>query len=99
MATWESAKQKSMIDQLVKITGRCLNTALRVASNRSLPNNAIFSPQNWVKSKQSLNDIDAAIQQYLDMLPTMEGGEQAYKNLMETLVIGQEQFEYRLQAD
>jgi hypothetical protein len=99
MATWENASKKGMVEQLIKVTGRCLNTALRVASNRNLPNNAIFSPQNWVKSKQSLNDIDAAIQQYLDMLPTMDGGEQAYKNLIDALTIGQEQFEYRLQAD
>jgi hypothetical protein len=98
-ATWESAKTNGMIDQIVKTTGRCLNTAMRVASNRSLPNNAIFSPQNWVKSKQSLNDINAAIEQYIDMLPTMDGGEQQYDKLKNTVAIGQEQFEYRLQAD
>ncbi len=58
-----------MIDQIVRTSGRCLNTALRVASNRSLPNGAIFSPQNWIKSKQSLNNINAGIEQYIDMLP------------------------------
>lgn len=98
-ATWEAAKEHGLIDQIVKTTGRCLNTSLRVAANRSLPNNAIFSPQNWIKSKQSLNDINAAIEQYIDMLPTMEGGEQQYKKLKDTLLIGQELFEYRLQAD
>jgi len=98
-ATWENAKENGMIDQIVKTTGRCLNTAMRVASNRNLPNNAIFSPQNWVKSKQSLNDINAAIEQYIDMLPTMEGGEQQYEKLKNTITIGQEQFEYRLQAE
>lgn len=98
-ATWEAAKSNGMIDQIVKTSGRCLNTALRVASNRSLPNGAIFSPQNWIKSKQSLNDINAAIEQYIDMLPTMEGGEQQYQKLKDTITIGQELFEYRLQAD
>jgi len=98
-STWENAKANGMVDQIVKTTGRCLNTAMRVASNRSLPNNAIFSPQNWVKSKQSLNDINAAIEQYIDMLPTMEGGEQQYEKLKTTITIGQEQFEYRLQAE
>ena len=97
--TWENAKTNGMVDQIVKTTGRCLNTALRVASNRSLPNNTIFSPQNWIKSKQSLNDINAAIEQYIDMLPTMEGGEQQYEKLKNTITIGQEQFEYRLQAE
>ena len=61
--------------------------------------NTIFSPQNWIKSKQSLNDINAAIEQYIDMLPTMEGGEQQYEKLKNTITIGQEQFEYRLQAE
>ena len=98
-STWENAKAHGMVDQIVKTTGRCLNTAMRVASNRNLPNNAIFSPQNWVKSKQSLNDINAAIEQYIDMLPTMEGGEQQYEKLKTTITIGQEQFEYRLQAE
>lgn len=97
--TWEKAKANVMVDQIVKTTGRCLNAALRVASNRSLPNNTIFSPQNWIKSKQSLNDINAAIEQYIDMLPTMEGGEQQYEKLKNTITIGQEQFEYRLQAE
>ena len=97
--TWENAKTNGMVDQIVKTTGRCLNTALRVASNRSLPNNTIFSPQNWIKSKQSLNDINAAIEQYIDMLPTMEGGEQQFEKLKNTITIGQEQFEYRLQAE
>lgn len=98
-ATWDAAKSHGMIDQIVRTSGRCLNTALRVASNRTLPNGAIFSPQNWIKSKQSLNDINAAIEQYVDMLPTMEGGEQQYQKLKDTITIGQELFEYRLQAD
>lgn len=98
-ATWEAAKNNAMVDQIVKISGRCLNTALRVALNRSLPNGAIFSPQNWIKSKQSLNDITTSIEQHLDMLPTMDGGEQQYKRLKDTINIGQEFFEYRLQAD
>jgi hypothetical protein len=98
-ATWENAKTNGMIDQIIRATGRCLNTAMRVASNRNLPNNTIFSPQNWVKSKQSLNDINAAIEQYIDMLPTMEGGEQQYERLKTTISIGQELFEYRLQAE
>jgi len=62
-----------MIDQIVKIAGRSLNTGLRVATNRAQPENRVFSPQNWIKSKTSLNDINAAIEQYFDMLPTMEG--------------------------
>lgn len=98
-STWESAKENGMIDQIVKMTGRCLNTALRVASNRNPEGNRIFSPQNWVKSKQSLDDINAAIESHLDVLPTIEGGEQQFEKLKIAVSIGQEQFEYRLQAE
>jgi hypothetical protein len=97
-ATLEKAKSSGIIDQIVKRAGRCLNSALKAASNRSL-NNAIFSPQNWIKSKQSLIDINTAIEQHLDMLPTMDGGEEQFERLKNALTIGQEQFEYRLQAD
>jgi len=98
-ATLDRAKDKSMVDQIVKIAGRCLNTALRVAANRTQPENRVFSPQNWIKSKTSLNDINAAIEQYFDMLPTMEGMEAQNQLLRDTLTLGQEQFEYRWSAD
>ena len=98
-ATWALATAHGMVDQIIKTAGRCLNTALRVASNRTPIGNAIFSPQNWVKNKQSLNDINAAIEQYMDMLPTMDGGEQQFERLKNAVNIGQDQFEYRLQAE
>lgn len=98
-ATWDLARSSGMTDQIIKAAGRCLNGALRAASNRTPTGNAIFSPQNWVKSKQSLNDINAAIEQYFDMLPTMDGGEQQFERLKNAISINQDQFEYRLQAD
>lgn len=98
-ATLDRAKDKSMVEQIVKIAGRCVNTALRVAANRTQPENRVFSPQNWIKSKTSLNDINAAIEQYFDMLPTMEGMEAQNQLLRDTLTLGQEQFEYRWSAD
>ena len=75
--------------------------ALKSASTRTVPNNGIFSPQNWIKSKQSLNDINFAIQNYIDMLGSidMDGAEERYKKLIDTLEMNQTNFEYRLQAD
>ena len=40
-----------------------------------------------------------AIQNYIDMLSYMDGGEDQYKKLMDTLAMNQTNFEYRLQAD
>lgn len=97
--TLEKAKDNGLIDQIIKISGRCLNTALKVAANRQQPENRVFSPQNWIKSKTSLNDVTAAIEQYFDMLPTMENMEAIEKKLREDLTLAQEAFEYRLSAD
>jgi hypothetical protein len=46
-----------------------------------------------------LNDINAAIEQYFDMLPTMEGMEQQNQMLRDMLTLQQEDFEYRWSAD
>jgi hypothetical protein len=97
--TYEKAKAANLVPQIIKISGRCLNTALKVAANRQQPENRVFSPQNWIKSKTSLNDISAAIEQYFDMLPTMENMEAVEKSLREGLSLMQEDFEYRLSAD
>lgn len=99
--TWINANTANMVDQIIKMTASCLNSALKSASNRTVPNNGIFSPQNWIKSKQSLNDINFAIQNYIDMLGSidMDGAEERYKKLIDTLEMNQTNFEYRLQAD
>ncbi|MDR3328423.1 MAG: AIPR family protein [Prevotellaceae bacterium] len=95
-STWESAKNNGMIEQIVTMAGRCLDTALQNASNKEM-NGKIFSPQNWVKSKQSLDDINATIRPYIDTFRMIS--KEQYENLMKTITIGQEQFEYRLQAE
>ena len=95
----EKAKESNLIKQIIEISGRCLNTALKVASNRQLPENRVFSPQNWVKSKTCLNDINAAVEQYFDMLPMMENMQKIEEKLREGLTLMQDDFEYRLSAD
>lgn len=97
--TLEKAKNGDLVEQIIKISGRCLNTALKVAANRQQPESRVFSPQNWIKSKTSLNDINAAVEQYFDMLPTMENMEFVEKKLREGLTLAQDGFEYRLSAD
>ncbi len=95
----ERALKSNMVDQILKISGRCLNSALRAATNASQPQNRIFSSQNWIKSKTCLDGINSAIEQYFDMLPTMDGGEQMLKNLQEALTLSKNDFEYRWAAD
>jgi hypothetical protein len=101
IATWEQAKSKKQVGQIVKIASSCLNTALQAAANEPQPANRVFSPQNWVKAKVCLSAINAAIHQYFDMLPTlsMPGVQEYSQQLRETLTLNRDCFEYRWAAD
>lgn len=98
-SSFAKAQQKQIVGQVVQIAGACLNTALEAAANESQPQNRVFSPQNWVKTKTCLAAINAAIRQYFAMLPTMPGGKEVGKNLKDGLVLPPEEFEYRWAAD
>ncbi|HEY5561982.1 MAG TPA: AIPR family protein, partial [Clostridiaceae bacterium] len=69
----EKAKREGVIDQIIDMAGICLNSALEAAANEPQPNNKVFSPQNWIRTKTCLAGIRAAIRQYLNMLPSMPG--------------------------
>jgi hypothetical protein len=96
---WERAQSRNMVAQIVEIAGSCLNTALEAAANEPLPQNRVFSPQNWIKAKTCLSAINQAIRQYFNMLPTMPGGKDMSKNLKDCLALSTEDFEYRWAAD
>jgi hypothetical protein len=96
---WEKASQTNMIDEIVKISGISLNMALEAAANETQPQNRVFSPQNWIKAKTCLAGINFAIRNYFNMLPIMPGGQEIKSKLNDTLLIGQEDFEYRWAAD
>lgn len=95
----ERAKQYGLIDEIVKISGISLNMALEAAANEPQPQNRVFSPQNWIKSKACLAGINFAIRNYFQMLPMIPGGQHVSHKLKEGLILGQEDFEYRWAAD
>ncbi|MCL2590534.1 MAG: AIPR family protein [Betaproteobacteria bacterium] len=96
-ATWEAAQKNGKTAQLIKMAGRCLSSALKSAATHATGQEKIFNPANWLKNKQSLTDITATIS------PTLDAYEMAnksfYDELMSSLQIAPEFFEYRLQAD
>lgn len=100
-AAWEQARSLNQVEQIVKIAGSCLNTALEAAANEPQPSNRVFSPQNWVKAKVCLSAINAAIRQYFNMLPTlpMPGAKELSLNLKGTLSLPRDNFDYRWAAD
>lgn len=93
------AQGKSMVNDIVKISGICLNMALEAAANEQQPANRVFSPQNWIKAKTCLAGINFAIRNYFNMLPLMPGGKEMKSNIDEALSLKTADFAYRWAAD
>ena len=97
----ERLQQAGLLNEIIQISGICLNIALETAANeaQAQAQNKVFSPQNWVKAKSCLTAINAAIRNYFSMLPMMQGGQEIKKKLDSTLKLTAEDFEYRWAAD
>ncbi|KFD40416.1 hypothetical protein DK28_0206725, partial [Peptococcaceae bacterium SCADC1_2_3] len=95
----EKAQQNGMVDEIINISGRSVNMALEAAANEVQPQGKIFSPHNWIKAKTCLAGINFAIHNYFSMLPMLPGGQELSKRLKEILALGNEDFEYRWEAD
>lgn len=94
-ASYEQAKEKGVVDQLVNMAASCLNVAIEEAVSEQSTSGKIFSPQNWVKTKSCLSKIKTSVRTQIQMLPNFPGG----KELKETLILPAEVFEYRWEAD
>jgi len=93
------ASSFGMVQELVRVAGISLNMALEAAANEIQPTNRVFSPQNWVKSKGCLSNINGAIRNYFSMLPIMPGGPEIKKKLSDATTMKPDDFEYRWSAD
>ncbi len=97
--TLEKAQAGGIVDQIVDMAGTCLNTALEAAATETLPANRVFSPQNWIKTKNCLAGIRQAMSGYFAMLPAMPGGRELSQKLKAELAMDAGQFEARWAAD
>lgn len=88
-----------LLDQVVQIAGTCLNNALESAASEVLPNNRVFSPQNWVKTKGCLAAIRSAIRNYISFAPSMPGGAEVISSMQTGLNMAPEEFSDRYTAD
>lgn len=96
---YEKLMAGSCFDQILDIAGTCLNSALEAAANEPQPQNRVFSPQNWIKTKSCLAGIRAAIRQYFAMLPTMPNGKEMNQQIKNAMVMESSTFETRWTAD
>jgi len=93
----ESAKQHGLIDKIVERAGRSLNAALEEAASKP-QKDSVFSPHNWIKAKQCLEDIHTFVRHFFKhTLPELSDHEA--QQVKGGLTLKLEDFEPRWTAD
>jgi hypothetical protein len=82
---------EAIINQVVT----AYNSALDGANQDAQEKDKIFSPQNWLKAKDSLTRVRDLLRMYLTMLPNISGG----KELKQRLVVAADKFSLRWSAE
>lgn len=82
-------------DPIITLAANCYNAALDAAVTEYQEKNKVFSPQNWLKAKDSLNKVQASLRMYMGMMGSMPGG----NDLKQRLVLDASLFSLRWSAD
>jgi len=68
-------------DPIITLAANCYNAALDAAVTEYQDKGRVFSPQNWLKAKDSLNKVQASLRMYMGMMASMPGGTDLKKRL------------------
>lgn len=90
------AQKYNMTEPLVALAANCMNNAFTTSKDKAQADGKDFIPQNWVKSKASMDAIRGAVTNYISFI-SMMGKEQ--QEMKEHLKMGAECFQYVLSAD
>jgi hypothetical protein len=82
-------------DPVITMAANCFNSGLDAAVNEYQERNRIFSPQNWLKAKDSLLKVQTGVRMYLGMIGNVPGGPE----LKRSLVLPAAKFTLRWSAD
>ena len=80
---------------LINFAASCYNSAFDAGVDGYAGTVKVFSPQNWLKSKDSLSKLKASVQMHMNFIGTMPNGAQ----LRQALVLPANQFVDRWVAD
>lgn len=94
---YDNLVKSELFDEIIKLTGSCLNTAFKNANSQAVDNGKIFSPQNWVKNKSCLNDIKNSVRSLLSVYQVSL--ESKYNLYLQKLKMERTDFEARWTAD
>lgn len=82
-------------DELIDFAASCYNSALDAGVAEYQEKGKLFSPQNWLKAKDSLLKLQAAVRMSMNFISTMQGGAQ----LKKALQLAPDKFSLRWAAD
>jgi hypothetical protein len=82
-------------NSLINFAASCYNSAFDAGMSEYAERGKIFSPQNWLKSKDSLSKLKAAVQMHMNFIRTVPNGEL----LASALVVPSDRFVDRWAAD
>lgn len=89
-------ENENMLNDIVKIAGKCLNNAMKNAVSEANNNSKVFSSQNWIKNKTCLKELRATINNFID---SFEFSNEEFYNKLMKLKLDDNDFEERLSAD
>lgn len=92
-------QKNNNMELIIKISGKCLDNAMKTAASEAQLKDRIFSAQNWIKSKTSLSNIRAAISNYLTSLEVVPEAQTLIEQLKTDLSLNKDDFEARWSAD
>ena len=82
-------------DPIITLAANCYNSALEATVAEYQDKGRVFSPQNWLKAKDSLNKVQASLRMYMGMMSSMPEG----NVLKQKLVLDASKFSLRWSAD
>ncbi|MGN0270423.1 MAG: AIPR family protein [Candidatus Weimeria sp.] len=92
-------KDSGLLEEVITVSGQCLNMAFETALEDANQNNKVFSPPNWTKAKASLKDIRSAVKQFLMSAKFNPSMKEMISNLKASLQMSKDDFESRWTAD
>lgn len=92
-------KNSGLLEEVITVSGQCLNMAFETALEDANQNNKVFSPPNWTKAKASLKDIRSAVKQFLMSAKFNPSMKEMISNLKASLQMSKDDFESRWTAD
>jgi len=88
---YKIAHDEKIVPILIKMAVSCLNIAFETAKTESASKEKIFSPQNWIKTKTCLKEINMAVTTKIMMLPTFPN----VTDIKKAMFLPQDYFETR----